>query len=364
MRYILLSVLLFAFATSARTLYSTIHNQFASLQIGDTQATKCEGNYLVSDNATDHSFLLLDTTSIGSTTYRYQLRMANEHNSPRRSYVITSSTGQRSRISSPSWGMIFDMNPAGTDFWAVMMRCDNTDVNDDITDRRFMTITLIHHQPDGHTDTIASRQLAKGINLEHGFNTLQAQLTDDKISISVGDDELSEVICATRLAPRHSVRAGCCIGSGAKVKIERSVLSYSNTPILNTSTTWTLDKLQEHFDQSIDPNEGFWVYQDRDMEEKWLRLGGRYKLALVATDSGYDIIYVDGATVHDSAWTTGMLKARLSKTIFNNHYDLTWIDATMEPITLDAYASFENGVLLNLKFPVYKSQIRLSKILN
>ena len=53
----------------------------------------------------------------------------------------------------------------------------------------------------------------------------------------------------------------------------------------------------------------------------------------------------------------------MKKTIFSSHYDLMWVDATHEPITQDAYASVENGVLLTLKFPVYKSQIRLSKVL-
>ena len=41
-----------------------------------------------------------------------------------------------------------------------------------------------------------------------------------------------------------------------------------------------------------------------------------------------------------------------------------WIDATMEPIDEEAYAAIENGVILSLNFPVYKSQVRFAKVLN
>ena len=99
------------------------------------------------------------------------------------------------------------------------------------------------------------------------------------------------------------------------------------------------------------------------MHDDWLRLGGRYTLAVVRADDGYDLIYIDGAQVKKTMWQTGMLKGHMTKTIFSGNYDLTWIDATMEPIEKDAQASIENGVILTLSFPVYKSQVRFAKVL-
>ena len=65
-----------------------------------------------------------------------------------------------------------------------------------------------------------------------------------------------------------------------------------------------------------------------------------------------------------SQWKPGMLKGHFVKTIFTGNYDLKWIDATMEPITDDAYVTIENGVILTLYLPVFKSQVRFAKIIN
>ena len=77
--------------------------------------------------------------------------------------------------------------------------------------------------------------------------------------------------------------------------------------------------------------------------------------------NGYDLIYIDGAQVKKSLWQPGMIKGHITPTIFSGNYDLSWIDATMEPIGDDAYATIENGVLLTLVFPEYKSQVRFAK---
>lgn len=354
-------VLCYWICANASTHYATIHNHFGS--IVSTPETTISGDYLTCDNKTINDILLTDTALIISNHYRLQVRMANEHNSPRRSYTITDSSGNNHRISHPAWGIAFEINEDQTEYWAVTLQCMNTDINDDINDRRIANITLIHHY-NGNDKIISSRQIDKGINLYDGFNSLEVTIRKNELVISVGDDELTEVI---HTAYEHSispVKVGCLVGAGAKVKIEREVIAFTADTTIMQDTDWTLDKLQRHFEQSTDPVEGLWQYQDRDMEDRWLRLGGRYTLAVIATDNGYDIIYISGADTRSDLWHTGMLKGHMTRTIFNNHYDLMWVDATLRPITQDAYAGIENGVLLTLKFPVYKSQFRLAKILN
>ena len=154
---------------------------------------------------------------------------------------------------------------------------------------------------------------------------------------------------------------GYLVGPGSRVAIERAVLTIDNDNQVATSTLWTVDALEEYLANSSDPIEGYWKYLDRDMEEKWLKLGGRYTLAVVRADDGYDILYIDGAQVKKSQWQPCMLKGHIVKTIFSGNYDLYWIDATMEPISEDAYATIENGVILTLNFPIYKSQVRFAK---
>jgi hypothetical protein len=54
----------------------------------------------------------------------------------------------------------------------------------------------------------------------------------------------------------------------------------------------------------------------------------------------------------------------MTRTIFSGNYDASWIDATMEPLDKDVQATIENGVILTLNFPVYKSQVRFAKVLD
>ena len=100
------------------------------------------------------------------------------------------------------------------------------------------------------------------------------------------------------------------------------------------------------------------------MKDEWLRLGGRYTLAVVRADDGYDLIYINGAQVKKSQWQTGMLKGHITKTMFTGNYDATWIDATQEPIDKDVQATIENGVILTMSFPVFGSQVRFAKVIN
>ena len=92
---------------------------------------------------------------------------------------------------------------------------------------------------------------------------------------------------------------GYLVGPGSRVAIERAVLTIENENQVAVTTLWTLDALDEYLSNSSDPMEGYWKYLDRDMEEKWLRIGGRYTLAVVRADDGYDILYIDGAQVLD-----------------------------------------------------------------
>ena len=82
------------------------------------------------------------------------------------------------------------------------------------------------------------------------------------------------------------------------------------------------------------------------------------------TEDGYDLIYVQGAEVKKSLWQPGMLKGHITKTVFTDNYDAMWIDATMEPFDKDVYGSIENGIILKLDFPVYKSQVRFAKVMD
>ena len=109
--------------------------------------------------------------------------------------------------------------------------------------------------------------------------------------------------------------------------------------------------------------EGLWVYLDRNIDEQYLKIGGKYTLALIKNYiGGYDIIYYDNAKVNSSEWSCGMLKGRLTKTQFKDNYNLIWYDSTMDIFSDDTYATLSDYMILTLNFPIYKGQIRFQKV--
>ncbi len=367
--YVLLIVLLVSTALEGlgKSYYNSVRNNFGGLY--PHPGMRMQGRYkaieddrLVDENATMANAMGFDTMKIHSSSYRYQMRLANTNNKQGKTRSIKNPiTGERTNITRTQWGLVFNRDEDGN-FCAVVLSCENSAPYDDITDQRSMQVTLM--QRTGREETIlAQTSLTKGVSLEDDLNTICVDVDERAVKVSIGKQDLQPVLEADVKRPTGAVQVGYLVGPGASVSIERAVLTIDNERQVANSTLWTVEALDEYFAQSADPAEGYWKYLDRDMQDDWLRLGGRYTLAVVRADDGYDLIYIDGAQVKKAMWQTGMLKGHMTKTIFSGNYDLTWIDATMEPIEKDAQASIENGVILTLSFPVYKSQVRFAKVL-
>lgn len=351
-----------------KSYYNTAQNNFGGLNAHP--GMRMAGRYraivderLVEENATMATAITLDTMDISSMAYRYQLRMANLNNKQGKTMSVKNPlTGGSNTITSPEWGLVFNRDRHGN-YCAVVLSCDNSSPYNDITDRRTMQVAIIQ-RTDGETIQLAQTQLTKGVSLEDDLNTVCVDVDERGVTVSIGKNDLEQVLEASVTRPAGDVLVGYLVGPGARVAIERAVLTIDNEKQISTTTLWTRDELDAYLEQSADPVEGYWKYLDRDMQDEWLRLGGRYTLAVVRADDGYDLIYIDGAQVKKSQWQWGMLKGHITKTQFSGNYDLKWIDATMEPIEKDAYATVENGIILTLNFPVFKSQVRFAKVLD
>ncbi len=360
-RFILSILLLLAtgLLAHATAIYKTKYNGYAGLaRIADAQLE--DGNLLV-DNRHDTSLVMLDSMSLVTPSYRYFARMANFHNGEGKQYAVVDAEGKKKHVASTRCGIVF--NAANdSNYWAVLSSCGNTRLHDDLLDKRYMSVELVQ-VVDNIETVVKEARLSKDVNLKDGLNAIGVDVNQGAVTVLVGSDELNQVFTVELPAVLPQSHAGCVVGPGAKVEIERTVLSYKTNDQMQVTTPWSRDELDAHFAQSRNPYEGYWEYLDRDMNDDVLRLGGRYTVALVETDRGYDIIYVNGGQVRKSQWETGMLKGRLEKTIFTDNFKAMWIDATFRPIDQDVQAAFESGVILNVKFPVYKSQVRFSKVL-
>lgn len=346
-------------AATARSHYATIYNNFASLTCNASNDYSFQQSCLIIQNPNSTATCLIDSASSATGDYKYYARIANEHNEPGKTYHA--GTGS-AKVANTSWGIMFNSNDSSQ--WVVALSCSNAGFRDDIADKRAMTAALIYTR-DGISSVVKDTVITSGVNLYTGFNVVSVEVKGNHAFVKIGDKKLHEIFSITddRLYHEGTITSGLYIGSGALVKVERSVVQHNSSANVNLHTDWTKAKLDAHFAHTTDDIEGYWTYLDRDMEDKWLRIGGRYTIALVKSKVGYHVIYVEGAKVKKSAWHTGMLKGTLTPTIFTGNYSGTWIDATLKPITDDVYVTVENGAILCFKFPVYKSQLRFSKVI-
>lgn len=371
MKYLIIIVtLLLGTITSvaqSHSAYSTRYNDFA--QFSNNSQAHINGDFLQLDNTSDKFIIVDDSTHIDPfTPYKYYLRLANMHNKEGKTYKVKDSSGNTITMKSTKCGIVF--NHSSNNYWMVTIDCQNTDLYNESADNRFMNFELIH-VINGKQNLVESTKVDKALNLDDNLNYLGVNVDDQAIRVLAGKNKLNEILIHNLTTEEKAsctgidaVHVGYAVGPGALISIERAVLTTSE-PLSknNLYTSWTREALDSHFATSKNPYEGYWTYLDRDMEDTWLKLGGRYTIALVETDNGYDVIYVDGAQVKKSQWITGMKKAEMNKTIFTDNFNGKWFDATLEAIDQDVYVTFESGVILSFKFPVYKSQVRFSKVL-
>lgn len=129
--------------------------------------------------------------------------------------------------------------------------------------------------------------------------------------------------------------------------------------IINTDT------LDSHFQRSSDPMEGYWIVLDRDLDEKRIRLGGDYTLAIVRDDNGgYSLIYIEGARVCAPQWQRGDLKGRLKAGGIKGVYDCEWLDSKRSSISHDVTAQQDpaDSRIITVQFPYQRSSLRLRKL--
>ena len=250
--------------------------------------------------------------------------------------------------SAAKWGIsLYDGMGRRTDIVIAPYR----DGSDDVTARDGVRLTvesgvalvdtIVYEGVDGRSD---------------GANSLRVDFGGDGSAVvSLGNRALSPAATISLASPMR-----WCVTATDAIHLDYSLSETAADPIAALATAWTVDDLAARFATSADPLEGFWDYLDRETDERVMKLGGYYTVAIMAVSPGcYDIIYVDGARVNSHKWTVGMRKGTLEKTIFSNHYNLTWVDSTFGLMDEETSADVEQGTIMSLNFPIYGSSIRL-----
>ena len=309
------------------------------------------------DNKTIADSIILCDSIVSPYKFQITLRIANLHNSENKTYPAIDASGKTHKISNPEWGVVFNYT-APNNYYAVTLSANNSNPFD-ILDKRSLTCSLIKVE-NGNRKELASQSLTNDVNLYEGINLISLVVKQSNISVKIGNKTLNPILSA-QINDLQNAKVGILSGPGSKVAVERFIIKHQQDPTSSLITNWTEQAINRHLSTGTDPNEGIWLYLDRIIDDKQLKLGGRYKLALIATPSGYDIIYISGAEVNASKWITGMIKGRLTKTSFANHYDLIWYDSNFAPFTTDVNATIDAASIITFHFPIHNTQLRFAK---
>ena len=258
---------------SARSHYATAYNQFRSLTAVLSSQPKAhvscalDGNCLDLRNASAIPLVATDTTLTANTGYSYLVRASSHSSQAGRSYTVTDADGNKSRVEGTSWGIVFDYTDSAH-YHRAEVSCSNSNLYDDLTDQRTMHVSIYRH--DGSGETLLSRRtLSDGVDMEDGLNTLMVSVANGQADISVGKKRLQPVATvALDDVDSKTVKTGLYLSPGAHIAIERTVLSTESNPPRRVATCWTREALDQHLAMSSDPIEGYWQYQDRDMEDQ------------------------------------------------------------------------------------------------
>lgn len=108
---------------------------------------------------------------------------------------------------------------------------------------------------------------------------------------------------------------------------------------------------------------GCWVYLDRDIDTKRASLGHKYQLAIVKADENtYQIVSIEPKAALKGVILPLQVKGWLRATNFSNNYDMVWYDTNGRELDDDNNAQVsDDGSILTLRFPVYKSQLRFRR---
>lgn len=197
-------------------------------------------------------------------------------------------------------------------------------------------------------------------NKKHNGKTLSLALNrigDSNFEIWCGDKQLTNL----GVVEIDSEIGKIEVQAAAKVALQSVNIKSKNRLIVDK---YDIDeqRLHAYFNSSSDSNEGIYEYLDSDINTSQSRLGGFYRIAIIKNEGGgYDAIYLSGAQENSRNWSVGMVKGKLSPTIFQNHYNLTWIDSEMEDDMTELSADLD-GTMFVAHFPKERAIIRFSRV--
>ncbi len=295
----------------------------------------------------------------GNSLIDFRFTAANKAAHPMKRYPAYTEDGKRQTSSLPPWGLI--LSTTGNERLVLMLPLsENTDdaLNSGIAIHPCLKHTL--------RDSVISSKYGKrvtDIDCGNGENRFRLTLLNGLLQL-YGGKRCDTEIMSSDIGQFFPDSIGFILGPGASVEVSDISLSKGEAPHYNVShdTFPDLGTLDEYLSHQHDLTEGYWHIFDYNLDDELLKTGGDYSMAIVRRGSGYDVLYLSGASVNADAWEPLMLKAELRDTPVRGVYDLVWYDAQGRAMTKGLKALRSDDDNISLHFPAQSSSLRLRRI--
>lgn len=284
----------------------------------------------------------------GAADFTLRLIAANRHNMSETKYSYTDSRGKTRRVQHPAWQICLG-DTLGRE---VTVRLA-TDFDDGITGFERETPQLTITGTDGKARTI---DMPDGIGRGARRFQLILRRYGSNISLAAGYDEMRDV-CTFAAGDDFTISrirlgvdpGGCLEVLSLSVEEEADVFGELEQSRLSVA------RISEQISDSGDPRAGYWTLAGRSLDEKLMRTGGSYTLAMTPDgNGGYTLYYMEGARMNNSRWRPGMVKCRLTP-LAGSRYDAVWTDAEGVQLHHDVVATMDGDNTLTVHFPQFNS---------
>lgn len=280
----------------------------------------------------------------------WQFRAANLHAANGRKHKYDDGSGGIGNVSFPEWGIIM----RGSEDCMISFKTIDERLNETYASPRVeMTVKV--------GENICTRKdIFSDFNLYDGENAFRLYI--DKTGWKLkGGNRVYKPLAECDIRDFRVDSIGYVVMPGGKLRVDYVSIDIAGSDFGSKNQIYhDKEELRKYFERSSDEMEGEWGIFDRMLEDDYMRMGGEYRIALVKSESGYDLIYLDGAVKNPGDWQSGMKKGRLLASPFENVYNVEWIDASGEIIG-GVKAQFESP-MLRIIFPEHSSELRLRKI--
>lgn len=278
------------------------------------------------------------------------LDLANLNNRAYKKYDVyqydeTGAVQKAGSVSEPVWGVVWGYRDS-LNFHALLLRGGNSDPYEySNPELQYRILTVANGDTLSHTawSSLSSSYINPGTD----YNRIHIVPVTDGYEIYLGTQRECRIgLCRDNRL--FGSLAGVYVGSGAQIRLKN--WSVSACEYHEPSVLWTPDELTEHFKKSTNSKEGYYELLQASSSNSNIRLGGNYRLALVADQENLLLIYIDGAQRFPNQWQPGMVKAILQPTAHPNLFNVTWFDAEHKPLKEGVTALFLSNEILSIRF--------------